>query len=114
MKQLEIKTYSRSEIAEITSISISDTKNFKRNIENKLSNWGYKFNYTRKEIEIIDIPRSAEERFREIMIRDFNVRADTNFYLLAVFIYLLMKDDYFCLMPWVERERYLFDKYRIS
>ena len=47
MKQLELRTYTRKEIAEITGYEITNS-NFSRNVKGTLMKWGYVFQYLKE------------------------------------------------------------------
>lgn len=111
MEQLETKYYSRAEIAEITGLNIADNKHFKRNLETKLSNWGYLYNYDKKGVLITKKPEKPIEKFKEIMIRKYGMNANLDFYCLAWFIYLLAYDEIFLEAPWSKKTQLLKDYY---
>ncbi len=71
MNQLELRSYPRAEIAEVLSVNIKDSGHFKRNVENKLSKWGYGFHYETAAVEILSKPETPEERLAEILYRSF-------------------------------------------
>ena len=56
MKQLEIKTYTRQEIADITNTDINDKK-FARKVRNILTNWGYSLSISAKALILLNIQR---------------------------------------------------------
>ena len=60
MKQLEERVYTKAEMAEILGINPKD-KNFKRNVENTLTKWGYDYEFPpySKTITITYIPDKA-------------------------------------------------------
>ena len=62
MEQLEKRFYSLDELSEITATD-RKSKNFKRDVENSLTNWGYGYDwFNRRGATITDIPASPEER----------------------------------------------------
>lgn len=111
MKQLNKRFYPRAEIAEITGVNIEDNRHFKRNITNKLDKWGYKYIYEKKGITITIIPLSAEERFNEVLRRDygFSIYDDTRAF--ACFLMLFLENEGFNSMPWNMRKQLLEEKY---
>ena len=113
MKQLNLGSYSRAEIAEILGVNIKDTNHFKRNVENKLTKWGYSFKYSRKEVTITRVPTTADEKLAEILIRgyDLDIRIDTNAF--AAFFYSLVVFPEFSSMPWEERAVFLKDEFGV-
>lgn len=72
MQQLEIRKYNRQEIADLLELD-SKNQNFKRNLENKLNKWGYKYIYSKNIIEITYQPTTAKEKLTEIMIRKYKL-----------------------------------------
>ena len=114
MKQLEKKFYSRQEIADILDVNIGDNKHFKRNVENKLQKWGYGYEYSRKGVEIIKQPTTAEEKLAEIIIRKYDMDIQIDVYGFACFISLLLEDEEFRSMPWGERERVMREEMDIT
>lgn len=114
MSQLELRAYSREEIAEVLGVNLKDTNHFKRNVESKLTKWGYSYEYSRKEVKIIAAPATAEEKLSEIMIRayDMDIRIDS--FSFAAFLYSLVVFPDFISMPWEERSKYLEEEFGIS
>lgn len=106
MKQLEIKTYTREEIAKEFNLETSD-KNFARKVKETLLKWGYSFEYSRKAVTITRKPQTADERLAEILIRKYNldVRIETNAF--AAFLYSIVVYPEFAAMPWEERADWL-------
>lgn len=113
MKQLELRTYSREEIADVLNVNIKDTNHFKRNVENKLNNWGYSYKYSRRQFEILRAPTTANERLSEIMQRAYgmDIRIDT--IAFASFLYSLVVFPEFIAMPWEERSKFLEEEFGI-
>lgn len=107
MEQLKEKDYTRQEIAELLEININDTKHFKRNVENKLTKWGYEFKYTSKKVSILYAPQDAFERLSEIMIRVYDLDVQVDTYGFACFMYYLNYCEDFQMMPWEERAKML-------
>ena len=70
MNQLELRSYPRAEIAEVLSVNINDSGHFKRNVESKLSKWGYGFRYETAAVEILSKPETPEERLYDTMFED--------------------------------------------
>ena len=90
MKQLELRTYSRKEIAEVLSLNLADSRHFKRNVETKLKTWGYEFVFPpRGNITITRKPESSEEQVERRKGTRYTVSPfqllinDGNYYLLA-------------------------------
>ena len=99
-------------MAQVLSIKLDG--NFKRNVENTLSKWGYKYNYSRNSIEITSAPEGAAARLTEIMIREFKLDIQIDSLAFAYFIHAFGEIDGFGAMPWGEREEMLKSCYGIS
>lgn len=113
MKQLEVKTYTRQEIADITNIDAKD-KNFARKTKDTLTKWGYSFEYSRKNINITRIPETATEKLSELMIRYYDLDIQIDAYDFAIFTYCLLADlDGFSSMPWEARSNYLNEEWNV-
>lgn len=104
MEQLELRFYTREEIAQLTGVN-SKAQNFKRNASNTLTNWGYSWEYGKKSFTLTAKPETAEEKLAEIIIRKFDMDVRLDIFGFACFISLLMEDEEFRAMPWTERER---------
>lgn len=114
MRQLEKRNYSRQEISELLEVNINDNKHFKRNLTNKLDKLGYKYKYSTKVVEILEVPQTAEDRLREIFIREFSFDPQTDIRALACFLVSLDIDPIFAAMPWEERANELRNNYGVS
>lgn len=113
MKQLEIKTYTKQEIADITNTDIND-RHFARKVRDILTNWGYSFEYSRRSVNITRIPETATERLSELMIRCYDLDTQANTYDFAIFTYCLLADlDGFSSMPWEARNKYLDEAWNV-
>lgn len=114
MTQLELRPYSRDEIAKVLDVNIKDTNHFKRNVEAKLNKWGYSYEYSRKAVIITRQPQTADEKLSEIMIRayDMDIRIDT--YAFSCFLYSLAVFPDFTAMPWEERAIFLQEEFGIT
>ena len=55
VEKLQKRFYSRSEIAEIMELAPND-KNFANKVQTRLNNWGYKYHYSSKRVEIKRVP----------------------------------------------------------
>lgn len=113
MKQLELRSYPRAEISEILSVNLSDSKHFKRNVENKLSKWGYGFDYTTQEVTILRKPETAKERLAEIVYRCFGMDIQVDALQFACFIAAFTDIEGFDQMPWEERSARYFKEYGV-
>lgn len=105
MKQLELRTYPRAEIAEILSLNLKDSSHFKRNVENKLSKWGYGFCYSTAAVEITSKPEAPEERLSEILYRGYGIDVQVNPILFACFIAAFFDIKDFNSTAWGNREK---------
>ncbi len=114
MEQLEKRFYSRSEIAEITGYNVSDSKHFKRNITQKLNNWGYTYIYEKKGITITEIPETPEDKINEIMLREYNLSLLQDRYYFACFIWMFLNYENFNCMPWKVRKGLLKEVFQID
>jgi hypothetical protein len=54
-------------------VNIKDSSHFKQNVTHKLDKWGYEDLYTSKQVTITKIPETAEEKLREILIRELQL-----------------------------------------
>lgn len=113
MEQLELRTYSREEIADVLNINITDTNHFKRNVENKLNKWGYSYEYSRRQVKITKAPTSADEKLAEIMIRYYNMDIRIDTISFAAFLYSLVVYPEFSAMPWEERSKWLEEEFGV-
>ena len=113
MQQLECKTYSRAEIAELLSVNPKDSKHFKRNVETKLQNWGYGYTYKTTEITISSKPETPEAKLREILIRQLNLDVQIDPKAFACFICAFTDIENFASMPWGNRELILQQRYKV-
>ena len=114
MQQLECKTYSRIEIAELLSVNPKDSKHFKRNIETKLQNWGYGYEYNTQSILITSKPETPEAKLREILIRQLNLDIQIHTKAFACFICAFTDIEGFASMPWGNRELILQQRYNVN
>ena len=104
MKQLELRSYPRAEIAEVLSVNLQDSRHFKRNVEDKLSKWGYGYHYETPAVQILSRPETPEERLAEILYRGFGIDIQTRAVPFACFISAFTDIEGFSSMPWGERE----------
>ena len=114
MNQLELRFYSRQEIAEVLNINIKDSSHFKRNVENKLQKWGYEFEYSRQGVAITKRPETKEARLKEILIRELSLDTQINPYDFACFFTAFNDIDGFASMPWGKRESVLSNVYNVN
>ena len=112
MQQIEVRNYSRTEMAELLKVEINDT-HFSRKVQSVLTKWGYSFVYSRKAIQITAAPSTAQERLNELLIREFNLDIQIDIGKFATFVYLLM-DEEFSSMPFGERANVMKQDYNIE
>lgn len=104
MEQLDKRYYNKEELALITGAKLSDTKHFKRNVENKLIKWGYGYDWIHgKGVTITHVPESPEARLQEILIRQFHVDIQVDMYAFACFVTAFTDVKGFFCMPWACR-----------
>jgi len=89
MEQLELRTYSREEISEITGISTA-SGHFARDVKNRLSRWGYEYSYNPKRVKIEKKPETAKEKLYEYMQRELGLSVQIEAEPFAWFLWLLI------------------------
>ena len=114
MLQLEQRFYSRKEIAEVLGVNINDSNHFARNVRDKLTKWGYGFDYKTEGVTITSIPLTPEERLAEIAIRQLNLDVQVNSYAFACFITAINEFEGFNSMPWEARANVLCSQYGVN
>ena len=114
MIQLQEKVYSKNELADILGINAKD-KNFKRNLVNTLTKWGYGFEFPpySKTITITYVPE-GENKLTEILVREYGIDIQVNAVEFACFLHAFTYIDGFVSMPWGEREEKLKEVYGIE
>lgn len=112
MQQIEVRNYSRTEMAELLKVEITDS-HFSRKVQSILTKWGYSFVYSRKAIQITAAPSTAQERLNELLIREFDLDIRIDIGKFATFVYLLM-DEEFSSMPFGERANVMKQDYNIE
>lgn len=112
MQQIEVRNYSRTEMAELLKVEITDS-HFSRKVQSILTKWGYSFVYSRKVIQITAAPSTAQERLNELLIREFDLDIRIDIGKFATFVYLLM-DEEFSSMPFGERANVMKQDYNIE
>lgn len=113
VEKLQKRFYSRSEIAEIMELAPND-KNFANKVQTRLNNWGYKYHYSSKRVEIKRVPSTVEEKLRELLIRKLSLDKQTNLKAFAIVMYLLNTDYTFQTSPWNTGASILYTDYGIS
>lgn len=115
MNQLELRFYTRAEIAEVLSVRLKGNNNFKRDVENKLTKWGYGKHYKDGEgVDILSKPTTPAERLSEILYRGYGIDVQVNPILFACFIAAFEDIDSFESSPWGEREKKYLKRYGYS
>lgn len=113
MYRLECKAYTRTEIAELLSVNPKDNKHFKRNVETKLQNWGYGYEYNTQSVLITSRPETPEAKLREILIRQIGLDVQIDTKAFACFICAFTDIKGFASMPWGNRELILQQRYNV-
>lgn len=113
MKQLELRFYSRQEIAETTGRSINSS-HFARDVKSDLTKWGYDYTYNRNGVLINKAPETAKEKLVELMLRRFDLDVQVDVKAFGCFFFLLLTDKSFDCMPWAERAKTIWDTFQIS
>lgn len=114
MEQLEMRFYNLDELAQITGVK-RKSKNFKRDVKNTLEKWCYRDEWKdRQGTTITHIPATPEERFQEILVRQFHVDIQVDMYLFSCFITAFDELDGFSSMPWEERATVLKKYYGVE
>lgn len=107
----EKRKYSRQEIAEILELDMSD-KNFSTKVKSRLTKLGFDkdedFIYTSKEVTILWVPHSYEEKVT-YLVRLLGIDRQVDPIAFSTFLYRLALDGYNeCnKMPWAERAIWL-------
>lgn len=110
MGKLELRAYSRDEIAAITGIPLVYSKGnanqaFIGRVREKLKRWGYSCETPpRGPVIITSMPPTAEEQLAEMMMRDLNLDCQTDTTNFACFIHFMLTEEGAESMPWLERE----------
>lgn len=103
----EQRKYSREEIAEILHLDAKN-KNFARQVKTKLINLGFEegedFYYSRKEVTILWIPQTREERIR-YLVALLGIDKQVDAHAFAVFTYRMLWDEDYQRMPWKARAK---------
>lgn len=109
-KYFEKRAYTRQEIAEILRIDPKD-KNFARKVRTKLENLGFHedeghYIYTRKEVTILWIPQTREERI-QYLVALLGIDKQVDAHAFAIFTYRMLWDEDYQRMPWQARTELL-------
>ena len=74
MNQLQLRFYTRPEIAEVLSVNINDSNHFADKVKTRLKNAGYGFHYIdRQGVEILSQPETPKEKLTEIVYRGLGI-----------------------------------------
>lgn len=95
-------------------VNIKDSSHFKQNVTHKLDKWGYEYLYTSKQVSITKIPKTAEEKLREILIRELRLDTQINPYAFSCFLAAFQDIPHFDSMPWTVRAEVFRDEYGIE
>lgn len=119
MEQLEIRTYERQEIAEITGVKLG-SHNFIRDVRSNLEKWGYTCETPRGgPVNITSRPTSAKAKLKEVMLRLFKLDtqiANKNEYRdgtldFACFLDFMLNEPAAEMMPWATRHLQIKEMY---
>ena len=111
MEQLELRFYTRPEIAQALSVNIKDTDHFAERVKDRLKKWGYGFHYiNRQGVEILSKPETPEERLAEILYRGYGIDIQINAEQFACFIAAFTDIEGFAGEPWDKRLK-LYNEY---
>ena len=111
---LEKRVYSRQEMAELFGLNLADNGHFKRNLERKLQNLGYGYEYSTESVEITHIPATDVERLKMILIVVFGLDVQTDPYAFSCFLCAFDDIPGFESMPWEERADAFYREYGLS
>ena len=114
MKQLELRSYPRAEIAEVLSVNINDGKHFARNVKNKLDKWGYGYDYGIQSVQITSKPETPAELLAELLYRGYGIDVQIDPLHFACFISAFTDIEGFDSMPWAKRENAYHKRYGVS
>lgn len=112
--RLEKRVYSRQEMAELFDLNLADNRHFKRNLERKLQNLGYGYEYSTSSVEITHIPTTDVERLKMILIVVFGLDVQTDPYAFSCFLCAFDDIPGFESMPWEERADAFYQEYGLS
>ena len=111
MNQLELRFYTRPEIAEVLSVNINDSKHFAEKVKTRLKNAGYGFHYIDKQgVEILSKPETPREKLAEILYRGLGIDIQINAEQFACFIAAFTDIEGFADEPWDTRLK-LYNEY---
>ncbi len=114
MEQLEVRSYSRKEIAEIMGLRVS-SHNFIRDVRDRLEKWGYDCETPRGGPVIITRkPETAHERLAEIMIRLFKLDIQIEVDAFACYLHFMLNDPAAQTMPWRTRHEVIQEVYGLD
>jgi len=104
MEQLELKTYTREEIAAITGRKIN-SRQFARDVKHDLAAFGYKYEWiNRVGVQITSLPEGNEARFKNLLVERLGIDSQVNPIDFACFISALSTYKGFDSMPYRKRE----------
>lgn len=108
--RFEKRSYPRAEIAEIMALN-PKSRNFARDVKNRLDKWGYEYEYKSSSVLITKVPATPEERLNELLIKKLNLDIQTNLRGFALVFYLLSTDYDFATSPWLTKENIILREY---
>ncbi len=113
MQQLELREYPRAEIAEILSVDLHDSSHFAEKVRNKLTKWGYQFEYSRRAVIITAKPQTPKDRLSEIVYRSFGMDIQVDAVQIGCFLAAFTDIEGFDTMPWDERAEVFYQRYGV-
>ena len=113
MQQLELREYTRAEIAEVLSVNLKDSNHFAERVKDKLDKWGYGYDYSRRAVTIISKPETSAARLKEIVIRSFGMDIQVDAVQFACFLAAFTDIEGFETMPWEERAIVYYKRYGV-
>ena len=114
MQQLELREYTRAEIAEVLSVNLKDSNHFAERVKDKLDKWGYGYDYSRRAVTIISKPETSAARLKEIVIRSFGMDIQVDAVQFACFLAAFTDIEGFETMPWEERAIVYYKRYGVT
>lgn len=113
MQQLELREYPRAEIAKVLSVNLHDSNHFAEKVRNRLTKWGYQFEYTRRAVTITAKPETPKDRLAEIVYRSFGMDIQVDAMQIACFLAAFTDIEGFDTMPWEERAEVYYQRYGV-
>ena len=107
---LEIKEYTRDEMANELNISYS-TKNIRACIKGKLNRLGVEYNISGRGKNAVYSINSLPDAFKTYCMEHFQCAPNTDFEKMKEVFYFVLNDDRFLERPDTEKEQFLFENH---